>query len=76
VELNALSTRRQQIEKQTDGRVARLCWVIAQAGGAKDAEIEDFMPKTDAELSAERQARLLAWADRQVARTAAEEGSH
>lgn len=76
MELNALSTRRQQIEKQTDGRVARLCWVIAQAGGAKDAEIETFMPKTEAELAAERQARFLAWVDKAVARTAAEEGLH
>ncbi|HNP80122.1 MAG TPA: hypothetical protein PKN47_01565 [Nitrospira sp.] len=74
--MNALSTRRQQIDKQTDGRVARLCWVIAQANGAKDAEIEDFMPKTEAELAAERQARFLAWVDKAVALSQAPEGTH
>lgn len=66
VELNALCARQRQIEKRADGRVARVCWVIAQVNGAKDAEIEDFMAKTDAELSEERQARLLAWVDKQV----------
>lgn len=46
--------------------MARLCWVIAQVNGAKDAEIEDFMPKTEAEQTEERRARLLAWVDKQV----------
>lgn len=74
MELNALSTRRQQIEQQTDGRVARLCWVIAQAGGAKDTEIENFMPKTEDECRAEREARFLAWVQAHQARTKAREG--
>lgn len=56
--------------------MARLCWVIAQANGAKDAEIEDFMPKTEAELAAERQARFLAWVDKAVALSQAPEGTH
>lgn len=52
--------------------MARLCWVIAQVNGAKDAEAEDFMPKTDAEISAAKAQRLLAWADKEMMRAEAQ----
>ncbi len=49
--------------------------VVAQAGGNKDADLDMFMPKTDAEIRAERQARFLAWVDKAVAQSAADEGA-
>lgn len=48
--------------------------VVAQAGGHTDAEIEDFMPKTEAELRDEREARFLAWVAKHQALTRAQEG--
>lgn len=74
MELNALCTVRRQLTRQLDRRAALICLVVAQAGGNKDAEIDDFMPKTEAELSAERQARFLAWVDKHRALTKAAEG--
>lgn len=76
MELNALCTVRRQLTRQLDRRAALICMVVAQAGGNKDAEIEDFMPKTEAELAAERQARFLAWVDKAVTLSPADEGSH
>lgn len=67
---------RRQLNSQLDRRAALICMVVAQAGGNKDADLDMFMPKTEAEISAERQARFLAWVDKAVAQPAASEGSH
>lgn len=76
MELNALCTVRRQLTRQLDRRAALICMVVAQAGGNKDAEIEDFMPKTEAELRADREARVLAWVERAVPHTDASNGTH
>lgn len=75
VELNALCTTRRQLTKRDDLRAARICLTIAQTNGNKDVDLDTFMPKTDAEIRAERQARFLAWVDKAVAQSAADEGA-
>ena len=62
------------MNRQQDRRAALICMVVAQAGGNTKAEIEDFMPKTDAEIQAEREARFLAWVHKHHALTRAQEG--
>lgn len=74
MELNALCTVRRQLTRQLDRRAALICMVVAQAGGNKDADIDMFLPKTDDEIRAERQARFLAWVEKHQALTKAEEG--
>lgn len=75
-ELNALSDRRRHLDRQEDRRAALIAWTIAQSNGAKNVEIEDFMPKTAIERQQERQQRLLAWVDRQALQQDAQQGSH
>lgn len=76
MELNALSRRRRQLERQQDRRTALIAWTIAQAHGAKDMTIEDFMPKTEEEMRETKMLRLLAWFEAKAAASQAEQESH
>lgn len=76
MELNALCTTRRQLKRREDWRACLVATTILQVNGNKTVEIEDLMPKTEAEISAERQARFLAWVDKAVAQPAVDEGSH
>lgn len=76
MELNALCATRRQLKRREDWRACVVAATILQVNGNKDVEPEDLMPKTEAEISAERLARFAAWADKAAAKTVASEGAH